>query len=95
MGGRPQFPLGSATLEYSNRQALKVPLKDQMEERPHQMKMVWARQLQSRQEGRESQTYPGRRSRILRFQEDISGFRFRLAGYWIPLRAQAGGPLQT
>lgn len=28
MGGRPQFPLGSATLEYSNLQALKVPLKD-------------------------------------------------------------------
>ena len=50
------------------------------------MKMVWAGQLQSRQEGRESQTYPGRRSRILRFQEDISGFRFRLAGYWIPPR---------
>ena len=60
------------------------------------MKMVWAGQLQSQQEGRESQTYPGRRSRILRFQEAISGFRFRLARYWMPPPpAHAGGPLQT
>lgn len=44
MGGRPQFPLGLATLEYGNRQALKVPLKDANggETAPNENGLGWA-----------------------------------------------------